>query len=47
MTVLVIKKILSYAEMKTLLMQIAPVAPCFLHVAPCEERTSILSVTAL
>jgi len=34
------KKFLSYVDMKLLLVQLVPVAPCFLHVAPCEESTS-------
>ena len=28
-------------------MQLVPIAPCLLHVAPCEERASILFVAIL
>lgn len=42
------KKIsISYIKMKPLMVQLVLVAPCPLHVAPCEERTSILFVVAL
>lgn len=45
--VLTVKKFLPYIEMKALLVQIVPVAPCPLHVVPCEERASILFVDGL
>ena len=38
------KKFVSYIEMRALLVQTVPVAPCLLHASPCEERASILSV---
>ncbi|XP_074962573.1 histone deacetylase 8 isoform X4 [Phalacrocorax aristotelis] len=38
---------LSKSEMKPLLGQLTPIAPCPLHVAPCEERASVLSVAAI
>ena len=31
----------------SLLVQLVPVAPCLLHVAPCEERASVLFVATL
>ena len=31
----------------SLLVQLVPVAPCLLHVAPCEESASVLFVAAL
>lgn len=38
---------LSCIRMKCLLMQLVPVASCLLHVCPCEERASVLSVATL
>lgn len=41
------KRCLSYIKMKPFLVQIAPVALCPLHAAPCEERASIHFVASL
>lgn len=40
-------KFIPYINTKPLLVQCAPVAPCLLHVGPCEERASVLVVAAL
>ena len=41
------KKCLSNVVMKSLPVQLGSVDPCLLHVAPYEERASVLSVAAL
>lgn len=41
------KKCLSYVEIKPLLVQLVPIAPRLLHVAPCEARASVLFVATL
>ena len=33
---------LSYVEMKDLPVRLLPVAPCLLHMTPCEETASVL-----
>jgi len=33
--------------MQPLLVQLVPVAPCLLHLAPCEGKASVLFVAAL
>lgn len=46
-SVLTVKKYLSFMKMKFLLVLIIPITPCLCHVAPCEGRSSILFVATL
>lgn len=47
MIVLIVKTPLSYVNMKPLIVRLVPVALCLLHVAPCAEKASVLSVATL
>lgn len=41
------KEFLSCIKMKLLLVQVVPIAPCLLHMVPCEKKASVLFVVAL
>lgn len=40
------KKNISYVEMKLLPVQLLLIAPCLLHVVPCDDRVSVFFVAA-
>lgn len=37
------EKHIPYIELKPLMMQLSPVTPCPLHMAPCEVRASVFA----